>query len=100
MEDSVRRICMAYGAEKVDVFTITSAIVVTAYSPMFGAVTQTRRITATKYDLFKLARLNALSRRICKALGGLSVAYTIKSRKEYERAKDEFDLFIFDSCIL
>ena len=37
VEDSVRRICIAYGAEKVDVFTITSAIVVTAYSPMFGA---------------------------------------------------------------
>lgn len=68
VEDSVRRICMAYGAEKVDVFTITSAIVVTAYSPMFGAVTQTRRITATKYDLFKLARLNALSRRICEEM--------------------------------
>ena len=68
VEDSVRRICIAYGAEKVDVFTITSAIVVTAYSPMFGAVTQTRRITSTKYDLFKLARLNALSRRICEEI--------------------------------
>lgn len=68
VEDSVRRICLAYGAEKVDVFTITSAIVVTVYSPMFGAVTQTRRITSTKYDLFKLARLNALSRRICEEM--------------------------------
>lgn len=68
VEDSVRRICLAYGAEKVDVFTITSAIVVTVYSPMFGSVTQTRRITSTKYDLFKLARLNALSRRICEEM--------------------------------
>lgn len=41
-----------------------------------------------------------ISRRICKALGGLSVAYTIKSAEEYERAKDKFELFIFDSCKL
>ena len=41
-----------------------------------------------------------ISRRICKALGGLSVAYTIKSTEEFERAKDKFELFIFDSCIL
>ena len=68
VEDSVRRICLAYGAEKVDVFTITSAIVVTVYAPTFGAVTQTRRITFTKYDLFKLSRLNALSRRICEEM--------------------------------
>lgn len=68
VEDSVRRICLAYGAEKVYVFTITSAIVVTAYSPMFGAVTQTRRITTTRYDLFKLSRLNSLSRRICEEM--------------------------------
>ena len=41
-----------------------------------------------------------LSRRICKALGGLSIAYTIKSTEEYEQAKDKFQLFIFDSCKL
>lgn len=41
-----------------------------------------------------------LSRRLCKKLGGLSVAYTIKSQEAYEKAKDKFDLFIFDSFIL
>lgn len=41
-----------------------------------------------------------ISRRICKALGGLSVAYTIKSTDEYAHAKNKFELFIFDSCIL
>lgn len=40
------------------------------------------------------------SRRLCRLLGGLSVAYTIRSTQEYEQAKKEFDLFIFDSCIL
>ena len=38
-----------------------------------------------------------ISRRLCKAMGALSVAYTVKSQEEYEKAKDKFDLFIFDS---
>lgn len=39
------------------------------------------------------------SRYVCRLLGALSVAYTIKSQKEYEHAKNKFDLFIFDSFI-
>lgn len=41
-----------------------------------------------------------LSRRLCKALGALSVTWTIRSLAEYEAVKNEFDLFIFDSCRL
>lgn len=41
-----------------------------------------------------------LSRRICRLLGALSVTWTIKSQKEYEKAKAHFDLFIFDSFVL
>lgn len=43
---------------------------------------------------------NNMSRRICKMLGALSVAWTIRSQEEFEQAKDKFDLFIFDSCRL
>lgn len=65
VEDSIRRLCAAFGAERADVFTITSSIVVTIYAHRFGAVTQTRRITGTQYDLHRLELLNQLSRRIC-----------------------------------
>ena len=41
-----------------------------------------------------------LSRRLCRKLGALSVAYTIKNQEAYEKVKDKFDLFIFDSFIL
>ena len=41
-----------------------------------------------------------LSRRLCKMMGALSVTWTIKSVEQYEKVKDEFDLFIFDSCRL
>ncbi|MBP3462774.1 MAG: glycerophosphodiester phosphodiesterase [Tyzzerella sp.] len=39
------------------------------------------------------------SRRLCTQLGALSVAWTIKNRKQYEDAKPYFDLVIFDSFI-
>ncbi len=41
-----------------------------------------------------------ISRRLCRRMGALSVAYTIKSEEEYQKVKDKFDLFIFDSFIL
>ena len=65
VEDSVRRICMAYGAERVDVFAISTAIFATVYSPVYGAISQTRRLTSSRYDLHKLTRLNSLACRIC-----------------------------------
>ena len=65
VEESIRRMCLAFGAERADVFTITSSIVVTAYSHRFGAVTQTRRVAGTQYDLHRLELLNHLCRRIC-----------------------------------
>lgn len=65
VEDSIRRLCIAFGAERADVFTITSSIVVTIYANHFGAVTQTRRIMGSAYDLQRLEQLNQLCRKIC-----------------------------------
>ena len=65
VEDSIKRLCLAYGAERADVFTITSSIVVTIYAHQFGAITQTRRIAGQQYDLHRLELLNQLCRRIC-----------------------------------
>lgn len=68
VETSIERICRAYGAERVDVFAISTAIFATVYSPQFGAVSQTRRIRSSQYDLFRLTRLDSLSRRICEEM--------------------------------
>ncbi|MBQ8627447.1 MAG: glycerophosphodiester phosphodiesterase [Agathobacter sp.] len=57
-------------------------------------------LTRPDFIAYNHEHAHNISRRICKALGGLSVAYTIKSGEEYERAKNKFDLFIFDSCRL
>jgi len=65
VEDSIGRLCIAFGAERADVFTITSSIMVTIYSHSFGALTQTRRVAGQQYDLHRLELLNLLCRRIC-----------------------------------
>lgn len=65
VEDSIVRICSAYGAQRVDVFTITSSIVVSA--DFDGKTyTQTRRITTHRTDFDMLDKLNNLSRYICQ----------------------------------
>ena len=67
-EDSIIRICKAYGAIHVDVTAIFSMIALTVD---FGGahVTSTRRITSsTSNNLGKLSKLNNLSRYICANL--------------------------------
>ncbi|MCI8610052.1 MAG: threonine/serine exporter family protein [Firmicutes bacterium] len=65
VEDTIRRLCHAYGADSVDVFTITSSIIVTAHFQSGDSVTQTRRISGLKFNLSALEALNDLSRRAC-----------------------------------
>ncbi len=65
VEDTIRRICMAYGATRVDVFSITSTIVTTIFGEEFEFCTQTRRVPPMKNDFTRLDKLNQLSRWIC-----------------------------------
>lgn len=57
---------------------------------------------ATRPDFIAYNHSDAsnISRRLCKAMGAFSVAWTIKSKEDYEKAKKHFDVFIFDSCRL
>ncbi|MDO4275156.1 MAG: threonine/serine exporter family protein [Eubacteriales bacterium] len=79
VEDTIRRICMAYGAVRVDVFSITSSIVTTMYEKDAQTYTQTRRVSAMANDLHKLDELNRLSRKICE------------TRPEPDQIKTELD---------
>ena len=66
VEDTLNRIAAAYGAEEVNIFVITSSIVVTLTMPGLPPQTQTRRLRkSTGNDLLELEQLNALSRHIC-----------------------------------
>lgn len=65
VEDTIRRMATAYGCNRVDVFTITSSIVVTVHSQSGTIFTQTRRITEYMTNMYRLEQCNALSRRVC-----------------------------------
>ena len=65
VEDTITRICYAYGAEAVEVFAITSLITAEIRLPDGTYATRTRRVGATYNHLSRLEALNALSRTIC-----------------------------------
>ena len=66
VEDTMTRLGRAYGAKKVDIFAITSDIVLTILFEDGVELTQTRRIRkSSSFDFVKLEQLNALSRKIC-----------------------------------
>ncbi len=65
VEDSIRRIGFAYGADRVDVFSIATSIYATVEKQGAHA-TLTRRVPDSVVDLHKLDKLNALSRQICQ----------------------------------
>lgn len=66
VEDTVTRICRAYGAEAVEVFAITSLITAEVRMPDGSYATRNRRVPNTYNHLARLEALNALSRTICK----------------------------------
>lgn len=68
VEDSIRRICLAYGAVRVDVFSITSFIAATVFPEGGESFTESRRISGMQNDLHRLDALNRLSRRVCAEL--------------------------------
>ena len=67
VEDTLNRMGQAYGVERMNVFVITSSIVITMELPDGRELTQTRRIRESgSNDFTKLERLNALSRDYCR----------------------------------
>lgn len=67
VEDTIERICKAYGAVHVEVFSIISFIHAAVRMPDGSYSSQLRRVRSTGTNLSTLERLNSLSREICKA---------------------------------
>ena len=66
VEDTLSRLGAAYGAERTDVFAITSSLEVTMVFPGEIELTRTRRLRGGgKTDFVRLEAFNALSRRCC-----------------------------------
>ncbi len=82
VENTVERICLAYGAVHAEVFAIPSVIICSIRMKNGAYSVQIRRIKAAKNDLFKLEALNALSRRLCADTPELN-----EFEKELKKAK-------------
>ncbi len=71
VENTVERICKAYGAEHVEVFSIISVIHAAVRMPDGSYSSQMRRIKGSSTDLHKLELYNAISREICSTTPSL-----------------------------
>lgn len=82
VEDTISRMGMAYGAKEMNVFVITTSIVVTMELSEGNSITLTRRIKSPgSIDFRKLSRINDVSRSFCK--GDMSLE---DLKENYEKA--------------
>ena len=65
IEDTMERICRAYGAAHVEIFVITSLVMAAVRMPDGSYSSQIRRVYSSSKDLYRLEQFNAISRRIC-----------------------------------
>lgn len=65
VENSIYRMCESYGADRINVFIITSNIQVTMEAPDHRILTHIRRVVRSDVNFDRLDYLNDLSRYIC-----------------------------------
>lgn len=74
VEETVIRICHAYGVKSTEVFSVISMITATAIDSDGIPHTQTRRIYTRGVNFRRLENLNALSRKICAETPDIALA--------------------------
>ena len=86
-EDTIERICRAFGATHVEVFCIPSLIIASVRMGDGDYCSQTRRIYSSSNNFYRLDRLNSVSRRLCSGALTLHEAQeeirTIKKQDAY-----------------
>lgn len=94
VEDTIERICRSYGAKHVEVFCITSVIISAIRMPDGEYSSQIRRVYDTANDLYKLEKLNNVSRELCKDVPPRKVAMELIAE-----AKNATPYSNFISCV-
>ena len=98
VEDSIIRICKAYGVKRIDVFAIRSLIIATIQTTDGDIITQTRRIYSYGTNLEGLEGVNTLSRLICEtAPNCIEVREKIN---ELEQSRPPINFSVCLGCIL
>ena len=87
VEQTIERICRAYGALHVEVFSITSVINAAIRMPDGSYSSQMRRVKSSSNDLYRLELYNEISRSICEEKPELSVfderLHDVKQKRAY-----------------
>ena len=65
VEDSLQRLCRAYGVETSEIFAIPSLLIVSLCDPEGHSHTRVRRLYHRGTDLWRVDRLNSLCRWVC-----------------------------------
>ena len=68
VEDTISRLCNAYGLNNAEIFSITSLILVSVRDEKGSFFSQSRRIAGYVLNFYRLEELNALSRTACATL--------------------------------
>lgn len=66
IEDTVTRICSAYGAVHTDVFALPSLIIAGIRMADGKTISQVRRVYKTANNMYRLDLINDISRRVCE----------------------------------
>ena len=64
-ENTMERLCKAYDFQNINVFTITSSIVITVTTEKGEILSQTRRVHGGRTDFTEFEMFNAISRDLC-----------------------------------
>lgn len=74
VEETVRRVCFAYGLSRTEVFSIISMVYATVIDKDGSTHTQMRRIYSYAPNFDRLEQLNSLSRKICATVPDIDEA--------------------------
>lgn len=85
VEDTIERICFAYGAAHVESFAITTLIVASVRMKNGEYSEQMRHVKSSAMNLYRVEKLNNISRQICQ--GDLTVAEAREQIEKYKRSK-------------
>ncbi len=94
VEETIMRVCRAYGMTQTEVFSIISMINVTATDSEGKTFSQMRRVYSYSTDFSRLEQLNSLSRRICGT--GLSVD---EAKAQLDEITGERKRFHITACL-
>lgn len=74
VEETIERICTAYGAQHVEAFAITTMITASVRMADGSYSQQLRHVKTSKMNLYRVEQLNLISRKICNGEMGIEEA--------------------------